>query len=63
MLSKRMNSEMNHLRKNYREFKRVLRFREFYRAYTNEKEAVGTKEPVETKEPAETKEPLATTSV
>ena len=42
MLSKKMNAEMIHLRKNYKQYKGLLKFREFRKAYTEEKEALGT---------------------
>jgi hypothetical protein len=42
MLSKRMNAELISLRKNYKQYKELARYREFRKAYTQEKEALAT---------------------
>jgi hypothetical protein len=42
MISKKMNAELINLRKNYKQYKELIKYREFRKAYTQEKEALAT---------------------
>ena len=42
ILSKRMNAELILLRKNYKQYKGLMKFKELRKAYSKEQEAFGT---------------------